>query len=113
MCIRDSPCLVIAINEHVEINGISVLPVPLKDRKGEVKNNGDVQEEGTPWGEDVYKRQVFIGQLIAGETDGLIAFEKENSLYSLLAVSYTHLDGFGSCFISVEDLKERFLPGKC
>ena len=46
------PCLVIAINEHVEINGISVLPVPLKDRKGEVKNNGDVQEEGTPWGEE-------------------------------------------------------------
>ena len=45
------PCLVIAINEHVEINGISVLPVPLKDRKGAVKNNGDVQEEGTPWGE--------------------------------------------------------------
>lgn len=28
--------------------------------------------------------RVFIGQLIAGETDGLIAFEKENSLYSLL-----------------------------
>ena len=46
------PCLVIAINEHVEINGISVLPVPLKDRKGAVKNNGDVQEEGTPWGEE-------------------------------------------------------------
>ena len=46
------PCLVIAINEHVEINGISVLPVPLKDRKGAVKNNGDVQEEGTPWREE-------------------------------------------------------------
>ena len=46
------PCLVIAINEHVEINGISVLPVPLKDRKGAVKNNEDVQEEGTPWGEE-------------------------------------------------------------
>ena len=29
-----------------------MLPVPLKDRKGEVKNNGDVQEEGTPWGEE-------------------------------------------------------------
>ncbi len=28
--------------------------------------------------------RVFIGQLIAGETDGLTAFEKENSLYSLL-----------------------------
>ena len=28
--------------------------------------------------------QSLIGQLIAGETDGLIAFEKENSLYSLL-----------------------------
>ena len=27
------PCLVIAINEHVEINGISVRPVPLADRK--------------------------------------------------------------------------------
>ena len=27
----------IAINEHVEINGISVLPVPLKDRKGQQK----------------------------------------------------------------------------
>ena len=46
------PCLVIAINEHVEINGISVLPVPLKDRKGEVKNNGDIQDEGTPWEEE-------------------------------------------------------------
>ena len=46
------PCLVIAINEHVEINGISVLPVPLKDRKGAVKNNGDIQDEGTPWGEE-------------------------------------------------------------
>lgn len=28
--------------------------------------------------------RVFIGQLISGETDGLISFEKEESLYSLL-----------------------------
>ena len=45
------PCLVIAINEHVEINGISVLPVPLKDRKGAAGADAAGQEENTPWDE--------------------------------------------------------------
>ena len=42
------PCLVIAINEHVEINGISVLPVPLKDRKGKLKTTGMFRRKALP-----------------------------------------------------------------
>ena len=42
------PCLVIAINEHVEINGISVRPVPLADRK----TAGEGAEDTAPWQEE-------------------------------------------------------------
>ena len=38
----------IAINEHVEINGISVRPVPLADRK----TAGEGAEDTAPWQEE-------------------------------------------------------------
>ena len=46
------PCLVIAINEHVEINGISVRPVPLADRK----TAGEGAEDTAPWQEEMVHR---------------------------------------------------------
>lgn len=55
-------------------------------------------------GEKIGSVRYYIEDMLMGEL----------SLYSDRSVKKNgYFDGFGSCFISVEDLKERFLPGKC